>query len=135
MNDKAYDLSLYRIQNAVDTLNAARVCYDSKHYKDAINRSYYAAFYAVKSVLALEEVDFKRHKDAVAYFNQKYVAGDIFPRELGRCLGRLKQKRETSDYDDFYVASMEEAQEQIQAAEFILGNIKCYLENMDIQTE
>lgn len=28
-------------------------------------RSYYAAFYAVKAVLALEERDFKRHKDVM----------------------------------------------------------------------
>ena len=41
----------------------------------------------MKAVLALEEVDFKRHKDAVAYFNKTYVATDIFPREIGKKLG------------------------------------------------
>ncbi|MGN0267892.1 MAG: HEPN domain-containing protein [Lachnospiraceae bacterium] len=35
-----------------------------------MNRCYYAAFYAVKAVLALESVDFRRHKDVIAYFNQ-----------------------------------------------------------------
>ena len=59
------------------------------------------AFYAVKAVLALEEKDFKRHKDAVAYFNQNYVAIGLFDREIGKKLGRLKRKREASDYDDF----------------------------------
>lgn len=39
---------------------------------------------AVKAVLALEEIDFKRHKDAVAYFNQNYVATDIFDSEIGK---------------------------------------------------
>ena len=43
-----------------------------KRYKDSINRCYYAAFYAIKAVLALEGKDFKRHKDAVGYFNQTY---------------------------------------------------------------
>lgn len=56
---------------------------DNKRYKDAINRCYYAAFYAIKAVLALEGTDFKRHKDAVAYFNQNYVATDIFEGERG----------------------------------------------------
>lgn len=41
-------------------------------------------------MLALEEKDFKRHKDAVAYFNQNYVAAGIFKRETGKLLGRLK---------------------------------------------
>ena len=62
MNDKKEDLCIYRIRNAVETLGVAVLCY-------SINRSYYAAFYAIKAVLALEEIDFKRHKDAVAYFN------------------------------------------------------------------
>lgn len=63
-------------------------------FKDTINRSYYAAFYAVKAVLAIEGVDFKRHKDVVAYFNQHYVANEIFTKALGRLLARLQKKRE-----------------------------------------
>ena len=76
--------------------------------------------------MALEEVDFKRHKDAVAYFNKIYVATDIFPREIGKKLGRLKQERETSDYDDFYIASAADATEQYAAAEFIITEVKQY---------
>ena len=74
MTDKAVNLSKYRLQNAKDTLDAASLCLERRLYKDTINRSYYAAFYAVKAVLALEEVDFKRHKDAVEYFeNAKFI--------------------------------------------------------------
>ena len=54
MNDKKEDLCIYRIRNAVETLGVA--------------------------VLALEEIDLKRHKDAVAYFNKTYIAKEIFPR-------------------------------------------------------
>ena len=95
--------------------------------KDAINRAYYAAFYAIKAVLAIESVDIKRHKDVVAYFNQHYVATELFPRECGRTLARLQRKREVSDYDDFYIASVEEAQEQIEIAVLITAEVKRYL--------
>ena len=37
--------------------------------------------------------------------------------EIGKKLGRLKQERETSDYDDFYIASKEESERQIAVAE------------------
>ncbi len=87
MSDKKIDLCIYRMQNAEDTLGATNLCMQNKLYKDVINRSYYAAFYAVKAVLALEEKDFKRHKDAVAYFNQMYVATEIFSKEIGKKLG------------------------------------------------
>ena len=75
----------------------------------------------------MEEKDFKRHKDAVAYFNQNYVATGLFDREIGKKLGRLKRKREASDYDDFYVASYDEANEQYKAAESIIDAIQSFL--------
>ena len=74
-----------------------------------LNRSYYAVFYGVRAVLALESIDFKRHKDVVAYFNKEFVATGKFPGEMGRRLARLKMKREESDYNDFFIASADEA--------------------------
>ena len=133
MNNKKEDLCIYRIRNAVETLGVAALCLGSQHYKDSINRSYYAAFYAIKAVLALEEIDFKRHKDAVAYFNKTYVATEIFPREMGKKLGRLKQERESSDYDDFYVASLTDATDQYNSAKLIIDEIEKYLIEKNIQ--
>ena len=99
-----------------------------KNIINAINRSYYAVFYAIKSVLALEGKDFKRHKDVIVYFNKTYVASGIIAREMGRKIGRLQQKREKSDYDDFYIASREETTEQIENAKEIIVVIREYLE-------
>ena len=128
MTDKQKDLCLYRVSQAEDTKRSAQLCMENHLFKDAINRSYYAAFYAVKAVLALADTDFKRHKDVVAYFNKEYVAAGIFPREIGRLLARLQKKRETSDYDDFYIASKEKATEQFQTAELVIDEAKKYLE-------
>lgn len=126
-NDRRGDLCKYRMQNALESLGVAEDCFKKNHYKDAINRSYYAAFYAVKAMLALEEKDFKRHKDVVAYFNKTYVATGILPREIGRKIARLQQKREKSDYDDFYIASKEETIEQLDYAKTVIYEIEKYL--------
>lgn len=127
-DNRREDLSRYRMNTAEETMDAARICMDGKHYKDAVNRSYYATFYAVKAVLALEEKDFKRHKDVVAYFNQHYVATDIFPKEIGRKLARLQQRREKYDYDDFVIVSKEDGEEQILSAQDVINAVKVYLE-------
>ncbi|RKI37689.1 HEPN domain-containing protein [bacterium D16-51] len=127
MAQKEYDLSRYRLTQAEETLRSAVICFDNGLFKDSINRSYYVVFYAVKAVLALDSVDFKRHKDAVNYFNQYYIATEVFPKELGKRLGRSKRIREVSDYNDFYVASREEALEQIGTAKMTLALISEYL--------
>lgn len=63
----------------------------------------------------------------MAYFNKEYVAKEIFPRELGRKLGTLKQLREKSDYDDFYIASKAQAEEQYNTAKYTLEQVSQYL--------
>ena len=60
-------------------------------------------------------------------FTKEYVARNVFPREFGRRLGMLKQLREKSDYDDFYIASKEQADEQYHAAEYVIANVDNYL--------
>lgn len=133
MDYKAKNLCKYRFQDAIETLDTAKFCYERGKYKDSINRSYYAAFYSIKAVLALETVDFKRHKDAVGYFNKTYVVTGIFDKNIGRKLGRLKRKRESSDYDDFYIASVDEAKEQYEFAEEIVNSVKIYLEEKKVE--
>ncbi len=128
MDERQKNLSNYRIAEAEDSLKVAVHCLKEGLYKDSINRSYYAAFYAVKAILALSTVDFKRHKDVMGYFNKEYVAKEIFPREIGRKLGTLQRVREKSDYDDFYIASREKAEEQFQTAELVIGEVKKYLD-------
>lgn len=127
MQDKNKDLSQYRLSNANETFDVANDCFANGHYRDAINRSYYAAFYAAKAVLALDEIDFKRHKDVIAYFNKEFVATEKISREIGKKLARLQQKREKSDYDDFFIASQDEASSQIEAAKDIINAITEYL--------
>lgn len=126
-DENCINLAKYRIDTARETLNVAKECLENKHYKDSINRSYYASFYAARAVLALERIDFKRHKDVIAYFNKNYVATGIFEKDMGRKLARLQQKREQSDYDDFFIASKEEAQKQYNNAEHIISAIIEYL--------
>lgn len=124
MDNRQKDLCDYRISQAEDSLKAAKISYENGLFKDSINRSYYASFYAIKAVLALEGIDFKRHKDAIGYFNKSYVATDKFSRALGRKIGMLKQLREKSDYDDFFLAGKKDAEIQLETAGLMVSEVK-----------
>ena len=128
----AVELSKYRLEIAESTYQMAELCFENQGYRDAVNRSYYATFYALRAVLALEGVDFKRHKDVVAYFNQHYVATEKFEREMGKRIGRLKTMREDCDYDDFYVIERDEVLEQLRTAEIVIGAVKHYMESQGV---
>ena len=122
-----WDLVAHRLQIAEEDLETANLLMDCGKYRGANNRAYYSIYHTIDAVLSVHGIAFKRHKDTLAYFNKNYVATGIFDREIGRNLARLKQKREQSDYDDFFIASKEEAQKQFDNAESIVAAIIEYM--------
>lgn len=129
------DLCLYRIRTAKDNLKAAKILLEAKEYKSANNRAYYAIFHAVNAIHALNGNAFKRHKDAIGYFNKKYVKTEIFPRDMGRKIGEAEEIRHASDYDDFYIASREESERQAAVAEEFIQMVEKYCEDAGECTE
>lgn len=122
------DLVLYRINTAKADLRAAQILFDAREYKGANNRAYYSVFHAVNAVHALNGNGYKRHKDAIGFFNKEYVKSNIFPREIGRKISEVEEIRHASDYDDFYIASKEETQRQISVADEFIDMVEKYCE-------
>lgn len=122
------ELSRHRVEQAREDLEASKFLYSGKFYKSANNRAYYSIFHSIKAVLALEPIDFKRHKDVTAYFNKNYVNTEIFPKKLGHKIAEATTVREDSDYDDEFIVKREETEEQIRTAEELLKLIEEYVE-------
>ena len=110
------DLVKIRLEQARENLKDAEYLYNVESYKGANNRAYYAIFHIMKSILALEPMDFKRHKDVIAYFNQNYVNKEIFPRELGHKIKKAEIIRDNSDYNDFYIVSKIDTENILETA-------------------
>ena len=121
------ELSNHRLAQAKEDLLAGRILYEQKLYKSANNRAYYSIFHAIKAVLALEPIDFKRHKDVLAYFNKNYVHTNIFPRSVGHKIVEASTIREDSDYDDEFVADKNKTLQQIQTAEELIKLVEEYI--------
>ncbi len=102
---------------------------DLQLYKSANNRAYYSIFHSIKAVFALEPIDFKRHKDVLAYFNKNYVHTELFPKTIGRRIMRASKIREDSDYDDEFVVKAEDTLAQIQTAEELMTLVEEYVNN------
>ena len=121
------DVAKYKFEQAEDDLEAAKLLLEAGKYKAANNRAYYACFHAIDAVLAKEPVAFKKHKDTLSYFNKNYVHTEIFPRDIGRKISRLEIIRHKSDYDTFYIASKEDALEQVSVTEEVIDLVGKYL--------
>ena len=110
------DLARYKLERAREEFDTAELLFENERLKAANNRAYYSIYYSLTAVLCLEPIAFKKHKDTIGYFNKNYVHTDRFPREIGRNISKAAKIRHASDYDEFYIASKEEAERQIQTA-------------------
>ena len=119
---------LYRRETARNDLKSARALFFIEDYKGANNRAYYSIFHAINAVHAVSGKAYKRHKDALANFNKNYVKTEIFPRKLGKKIVESEEIRHASDYDDFYIATREEAEEQIQTAKELVSRVEEYVQ-------
>ena len=129
MSDEMYgkELAQYKLERAKEELDTAKLLFDNSKLKAANNRAYYSIYYAITAVLCLEPTAFKKHKDTIAYFNKNYVHTEKFPKEMGREISKAAKIRHVSDYDEFYIASKEEADGQIQTAQKLIELVSVYI--------
>lgn len=85
-------------------------------------------------MLALKKTDVITHNGALKQFNFLFVfQGDgTFGAEDYQKIARAEQIRNASDYDDFYVASKEEARQQVANAEYVVKKISDYMRQQEI---
>ena len=122
------ELAKHRLEQAKEDLEAGKLLYDKNFYKSANNRAYYSIFHSIKAVLALEPIDFKRHKDVLAYFNKNYINKEIFSRMMGRKIQNASSIREDSDYDDEFIVDADKTNEQLKTAEELIELVDKYID-------
>lgn len=135
MDEPRRDLCCYRLEKAQKCLSSAKMLAQSEDYCGAANRSYYAIFHCIRSLLALEGVDFSKHAGVMAYFQKNYVKSGIFGKEYSKILTEAFQIRSDSDYDDYYMISKEELEEQIKNAGFFFDGIMKYVNEIKLPSE
>ena len=123
MNGKAEDLVRYRLSRAGETLDEARLLAEKNHGNAAVNRLYYACFYAVLALLAQKGHHSSRHSGVRALFNTHVVRTGDMPKEMARIYNDLFERRQEGDYDDFVVFDAHDVRSWLSDAESFVGSI------------
>ncbi|HOE66727.1 MAG TPA: HEPN domain-containing protein [Candidatus Hydrogenedentes bacterium] len=74
----------YRMERAHEALSAARLLLERGHVYDAINRMYYAGFYAVVALLLVDGLYSSKHTGVRALFNMHWIRTEKLPVEVGK---------------------------------------------------
>lgn len=128
MEGSLKELAKYRMERAKEMLVASEENLKIEQYRTSLNRSYYAIFHAMRAVNILEGYDSSKHSGVIAYFTQTFLKTERLDRGLSKIIKEASYLREKSDYDDFYIASKDEAKNQLENAEDFLKKIGEYLD-------
>jgi uncharacterized protein (UPF0332 family) len=123
-----------RIENAKDELLRAEECLREARALQAArlpygaaSRAYYAVFHAVRAVLFASGLEVRSHRAAVGLLGEHYVKTGKLKPEIGRLIAHLQRDREDADYMTGAVFTQEEADDALQTAELILGELRQHL--------
>ena len=99
---KPEDYSKYRIQKAKETIAEVEIQIQNEFWNTAINRMYYACFYAVSALLVKHEIETSSHTGVRQQFGQLFVKTGKFDKKLAKHYTDLFEKRHKGDYNDFF---------------------------------
>lgn len=128
MEGSIKELSNYRLERAKEMLTASEDNLTVKQYRTSLNRSYYAIFHAMRAVNCLEGYDSSKHSGVIAFFTQTFLKTEKIERSMAKIIKESSYLREKSDYDDFYIASKDEAEKQLANARVFVSAVEEYMD-------
>jgi len=102
------EIARHRLARAHTALREADALIAQRHFGGALNRVYYAAFYAARGLLATKDLDSSRHSGVIALFQEHFVRPGLVAPDTARAFPRAFEKRQTSDYGDYSEPSGDE---------------------------
>lgn len=102
MTKKEDEYIKYRFKRAEESFNDALIMIKNRRWNTAINRLYYACFYAVIALLLKNEFVTRTHDGARTKFGKEFVKTGIIDKEYGKLYSKLFDFRQKGDYGDLF---------------------------------
>lgn len=112
---------------AHEALAGSQYNLDGGYYAIAVNRAYYAAFYAANALLATRGLARGKHSGTISAFRQSFVKPGLIEAGYSDIYGSLMDDRHIGDYDMDTKIEPEQAESDVQSARKFVARIETYL--------
>jgi len=103
---------------------------DRRGHATAVNRAYYAIFYAANALLATKGLERSKHSGVIAAFRQHFVKTGLIETEYSRFYGAAMDDRHEGDYEVESVLDYDKAERDLGWAERFIVRIEAALYEM-----
>ena len=102
-DDERKEIVQLRLDNAAEAIKAAEILCENALWSAAINRMYYACYYAVTALLVNGGIEASSHAGVRQMLNLHFVKEGKLSRTKAAFYSDLFAKRHSGDYDDFII--------------------------------
>ncbi|MGV8139804.1 MAG: HEPN domain-containing protein [Mangrovibacterium sp.] len=110
--------------NARQSLREARLMIDNCFWNAAINRMYYACYYAVSGLMVKNGIETKTHAGTRQMLGLHFIRTGKISVEAGNIFSNLFSKRQSGDYDAFIYFDRNTAETLYPQAEIFVNLIE-----------
>jgi uncharacterized protein (UPF0332 family) len=116
-----FDILIDRYRRLADEdLREMQLLADSRLYRGAVSRAYYACYQAMHFLLVQQDVETKTHKQTHVEFRKRYVKDGPYGQHESQLIDMLFKMRQSADYDVQYEINEEQCLQLIdQAKQFV----------------
>ena len=114
----------YRLNQAKETLDAAKSLVKDKHWNSVINRLYYSCFYAISALLYKNDINARSHSGIKHQFGLHFVKTGLIDKSVAEIFIDLFDYRQSGDYADFVDFDKEKTLPLIPRVETLLVKIE-----------
>jgi uncharacterized protein (UPF0332 family) len=97
-------------------------------YASAINRAYYAIFYAANATLSTQGLSRGKHSGVLSVFRERFIKSGLIEIEYSHIYGKVMDDRHLGDYEIKVGVTPAEAQRDVENAQRFVSRIETYLQ-------
>lgn len=120
------EVKLY-MDHAYQMLVVAESNRNNGFYASAVNRAYYAVFYAANAILSTQNLARSKHSGVISTFRQQFVKTGLIEPEFSDIYGLMMDHRHISDYELELAITDEQAHSDVHAARRFVERIEDWL--------
>ncbi|NLX65233.1 MAG: HEPN domain-containing protein [Bacteroidales bacterium] len=128
-NEDRGQIVMLQKDNARQALREAQVMMDNCFWNAAINRMYYACYYAVSGLMVKNGIETKTHAGIRQMLGLHFIRTGKLSVDAGNIFSNLFSKRQSGDYDAFIYFDRDTAETLYPQAESFIKLIEELIDN------
>lgn len=121
-----------RLENAHNAVKEAKLMKENGFWNAAINRMYYACYYAVSALLVEKGLQANSHAGVRQMLGLYFIKEQKISIALGNYYSNLFAKRHSGDYDDYIRFDQNTVEELFPDLYLFIETVECVIENKNL---